>query len=143
MSVYMNAEAPAPSVDADETGYVAVFRYGGVTYLVDSDGANALHCADRSQTLSDMPEAQGRSTLPLSLTTLRLWQDAIACMDAEDCLPLEWRASTRVQDLCTLATVCLYFMLGRPLCRKSCSSLYPRFCMAVLCHVCSVSILVR
>ena len=103
----MNAEAPAPSVDADETGYVAVFRYGGVTYLVDSDGANALHCASRSQTLSDRPEAEGRSKLPLSLSALRLWQGAVAGMDSEGALPSEWGASTRVQDLCTLATVCV------------------------------------
>lgn len=107
MSARIDTEPHIPPADVEDADHVTVFRYDGVTYLVDSDGANALHCASRSQTLSDMPEAQGRSKLPLSLSALRLWQGAVAGMDSEGALPSEWGASTRVQDLCTLATVCV------------------------------------
>lgn len=105
MSLLLDAEAPSlDPVLSEEAAHVKVFRYSGITYLMDTNGAVALDCAERSRTLVEMPEARGTTTLPLTLSAVNLWRDAVTSMDSTGNLWMEWR--TRVQDLCTLATVC-------------------------------------
>jgi hypothetical protein len=93
-----------PLQTSDETKRVTVYKDGGVMYLVDADGVSVLHCAHRSQTLLDMPDAQGRIILPISIAGMRLWTQAVSSGDGTT-LPTEWYTHNRVEALCTLATV--------------------------------------
>jgi hypothetical protein len=117
MSGTLSAEAPvhesAREEHEHEDEHVKVFRYDGVTYVVDSEGAQALHCAERSRMLKDMPEAQGYTKLPLSLDALHLWITSVADMESIWPSP-EWQLHTRARDLCTLATVRFCMSLFHP-----------------------------
>lgn len=108
-----DAGVPIPVQDTttsmDQTT-LSVFKNDGVTYVLDPDGATALKHAERSETLAEMPEAQGSSTLPISRDALELWQcGASAALSMNS----SWGVA-RIQDLCTVAQVRIHVWLSEP-----------------------------
>lgn len=91
--------APASAVDT----CVSLFKSDGLIYLSDSDVSTPLEHAERSQTLAEMPEGEGHSTLPISYEALRLWQESAPCVPFTSAWDLN-----RIADLCSVAQVCVH-----------------------------------
>ena len=86
-----------------EDACVSVFKVEGVSYISQGqlDAATVLEHATRSETLSEMPEGQGHTTLPIPREGIRLWQDSVTGMLSGSA----WDVS-RIKDLCMVAQVC-------------------------------------